>query len=312
LIPHDTSLLTTAASTHPGKRRPNNEDRFHVGTYQLEQDRTYVTLAIVADGIGGHQAGEVAAQLTIDTIVQRLYSYQGGDPLPEIQSAIIEAGRVVSAAAHAQKTRSGMGSTVVVAMVVGSRLYTAHVGDSRIYLLRGGRLQQITTDHTWVQEAIEYDIIAPDEARGHPHAHILRRHIGGDQLPEPDTRMRLKDGESDRQSLANQGTTLRKGDHILLCSDGLTDLVEDMQIYRGLSSYEPQESVEILTQLALDHGGDDNITLVIIAAPHSRAIQKRQRRQPRLLNTMVAIFVMLALIVTGIFAAVWFGLWPWL
>ena len=181
MIPYDKSLLTSAASTHPGKRRPNNEDRYHVGTYQVEGDETVVTLAIVADGIGGHQAGEVAAQLTIDTIIQRLLSYQGGDPQPQIQTAIIEAGRVVSAAAHAKKERSGMGSTVVLTMIVGSKLFTAHVGDSRIYLLRNGRLQQITIDHTWVQEAIEYDIIGADEARGHPHAHILRRHIGGDQ-----------------------------------------------------------------------------------------------------------------------------------
>ena len=312
MIPHETSPLATATSTHPGKRRPNNEDRFHLGTYRLEQDPTVVTLAIVADGIGGHQAGEVAAQLTIDTIAQRLLSYQGGDPLPDIQTAIIEAGRVVSAAANTEDEQSGMGSTVALAMVIGSRLYTAHVGDSRIYLLRGGRLQQITTDHTWVQEAIEYDIIAPDEARGHPHSHILRRHIGGDQLPEPDTRMRLKDGESDRQSLANQGTTLRKDDHILLCSDGLTDLVEDMEIYRGLTAYEPNEGVDFLTRLALDRGGDDNITLVILATPRSRSIRARQRRRRRLLNTLVAILVMLSLIVTGIFAAVWLGLWPWL
>ena len=312
MIPHETSPLATATSTHPGKRRPNNEDRFHLGTYRLEQDQTVVTLAIVADGIGGHQAGEVAAQLTIDTIAQRLLSYQGGDPLPDIQTAIIEAGRVVSAAANTEDEQSGMGSTVALAMVIGSRLYTAHVGDSRIYLLRGGRLQQITTDHTWVQEAIEYDIIAPDEARGHPHSHILRRHIGGDQLPEPDTRMRLKDGESDRQSLANQGTTLRKDDHILLCSDGLTDLVEDMEIYRGLTAYEPNEGVDFLTRLALDRGGDDNITLVILATPRSRSIRARQRRRRRLLNTLVAILVMLSLIVTGIFAAVWLGLWPWL
>lgn len=312
MIPHDTSPLTTATATHPGKRRPNNEDRFHLGTYLLELDQTLVTLAIVADGIGGHQAGEVAAQLTIDTIAQRLLSFQGGDPLLEIQTAIIEAGRVVSAAAHAKEERSGMGSTVALAMVVGSRLYTAHVGDSRIYLLRGGRLQQITTDHTWVQEAIEYDVIAPDEARGHPHSHILRRHIGGDQLPEPDTRMRLKDGESDRQSLANQGTALRKDDHLLLCSDGLTDLVEDMEIYRGLSAYEPQEGVDFLKRLALDRGGDDNITLIILATPRARSIRARQRRRRRKLNTMVAVFVMLALIATGIFVAVWLGLWPWL
>lgn len=283
-----------------------------MGTYQLERDQTIVTLAIVADGIGGHQAGEVAAQLTIDTIIHQLLSYRGGDPLPELQSAIIEAGRVVSAAAHAQEERAGMGSTVALAMVIGSRLYTAHVGDSRIYLLRGGRLQQISTDHTWVQEAVEYDIIAPDEVRGHPHAHILRRHIGGDQLPEPDTRMRLKDGESDRQSLAHQGTALRKNDRILLCSDGLTDMVEDMEIYQGLSGYEPQQGVEFLTQQALERGGDDNITILILAAPHSRPTGARTRRQRRLMNTMVAIFVLLALITIGVFAAMWFGWWPWL
>jgi protein phosphatase len=311
VIPYEKPLLASAAATHPGKRRPNNEDRFHVGTYQLEQDQTVITLAIVADGIGGHQAGEVAAQLTIDTLIQRLLSYQGGDPLPEIQSAIIEAGRVVSAAAHAKKERSGMGSTVVLAMVIGSRLYTAHVGDSRIYLLRGGRLQQISIDHTWVQEAVEYDIIGPDEARGHPHAHILRRHIGGDQLPEPDTRMRLKDGESDKQCLANQGTAMRKDDRLLLCSDGLTDLVEDIEIYRGLTAYDSQEGVDYLTQLALERGGDDNITLIILAAPSSRSIRSITRRRRRLLNTFVAILVMISLIVVGVFGTIWFGLWPW-
>jgi protein phosphatase len=311
VIPYEKPLLASAAATHPGKRRPNNEDRFHVGTYQLEQDQTVITLAIVADGIGGHQAGEVAAQLTIDTLIQRLLSYQGGDPLPEIQSAIIEAGRVVSAAAHAKKERSGMGSTVVLAMVIGSRLYTAHVGDSRIYLLRGGRLQQISIDHTWVQEAVEYDIIGPDEARGHPHAHILRRHIGGDQLPEPDTRMRLKDGESDKQCLANQGTAMRKDDRLLLCSDGLTDLVEDIEIYRGLTAYDSQEGVDYLTQLALERGGDDNITLIILAAPSSRSIRSLTRRRRRLLNTFVAVLVMISLIVVGVFGTIWFGLWPW-
>jgi protein phosphatase len=197
-------------------------------------------------------------------------------------------------------------------MVIGSRLYTAHVGDSRIYLLRGGRLQQISIDHTWVQEAIEYDIIGPDEARGHPHAHILRRHIGGEQLPEPDTRMRLKDGESDRQGLTNQGTSLRKDDRLLLCSDGLTDLVEDREIYRGLTAYEPQEGVEYLTQLALERGGDDNITLIILAAPSSRPIRTRRRHRRRLLKTFVAILVLISLIVVGVFGTIWLGLWPWL
>jgi protein phosphatase len=205
-----------------------------------------------------------------------------------------------------------MGSTVALAMVVGSHLYTAHVGDSRIYLLRSGRLQQITIDHTWVQEAIEYDIIDPDEARGHPHAHILRRHIGGDQLPEPDSRMRLKNGESDKQGLANQGTPLRKDDRLLLCSDGLTDLVEDLEIYRGLTAYDSKDSVDYLTQLALERGGDDNITLIILAAPSSRPMRTRRRRRRRLLNTIVAILVMISLIVIGVFGTIWFGLWPWL
>ncbi len=311
MIPHDKSPLITVALTHAGKRRPNNEDRYHVGTYLLEQDQTPVTLAIVADGIGGHQAGEVAAQLTIDTIVQRLLAFQRGDPMPEIISAMIEAGRVVSTAAHAQEERAGMGSTVALVMVIGSRLYTAHVGDSRIYLLRGGRLQQITTDHTWVQEAVEYDIIAPDEARGHPHAHILRRHIGGDQLPEPDSRMRLKDGESDRQGIANQGTLLRKNDRLLLCSDGLTDLVQDIEIYRALTQHEPNKAVEHLKDLALDRGGDDNITIILLGAPRTRPPGRKQRRRRKLFNLLTATLTLLALIVLGVFIVVWFGLWPW-
>jgi serine/threonine protein phosphatase PrpC len=124
--------------------------------------------------------------------------------------------------------------------------------------------------------------------------------------------MLLKNGESDKQCLANQGTAMRKDDRLLLCSDGLTDLVEDIEIFRGLTAHEPQEGVEYLTQLALERGGDDNITLIILAAPSSRSIRSRRRRRRRLLNTVVAILVMISLIVIGVFGTIWFGLWPWL
>ena len=208
--------MAYAARTHMGNKRHVNEDRYIVMAYHVEENRTPALLTIVADGIGGHKAGDVAAQLTVETITQGVATFQGGDPLPCLQSAIIEAGRVVSTNAAESADLDGMGSTAAVAFIVGPRLYTVTVGDSRIYLLRQGRLRQISIDHTWVQESIDYNIISPEDAKDHPQAHVIRRHIGGKQLPEPDIRMSLEDGENDSRAISNQGMYLKRGSIIAL------------------------------------------------------------------------------------------------
>ncbi len=275
MIPSKHPHLLFAAKTHPGKIRTNNEDRYSVSSYTLE-DGTPVTLAIVADGIGGHQAGEVAAQLTVETVRAELNNFTGGDPVPSINAAILEAGRQVLSASKDSPGQQGMGSTVVLVFIIDDKLYTASVGDSRIYLLYQGRLRQVTIDHTWVQEAMEYGILSPDEVKDHPQAHVLRRHVGGKELPEPDLRLVLHDGENDQDARANQGTIVNPDDQILLCTDGLTDLVTDMEIYQTLNTSHPADAVQSLINLALSRGGDDNITLVILCHPSEQGTIARR------------------------------------
>jgi protein phosphatase len=310
MIPQDELHLTAVASSHTGKRRTQNEDRFAIRSYQLE-DGGSVALVIVADGIGGHQAGEIAAQFTVDSILSSITKLEQGDPTSSIEAAIIEAGRVVSQAALQDTQQEGMGSTVALALIIEDKLYTATVGDSRIYLLRNSRLRQISTDHTWIQEAIEYDILTPEEANGHPQAHVLRRHIGGKELPEPDLRLRLRDGESDESARGNQGTKLNPDDRLLLCTDGLTDMVPDIEIYNALALKPPASALEHLVERALKAGGNDNITVAIVALPREFNIPPKiihRRRWGR--NTSLAVTLLLLVSAAAAFILWWFGIWP--
>lgn len=302
------SHITAVALTHPGETGKNNEDRYSVTTYTVEPDGTPSILGVVSDGIGGHQAGEVAAQLTVDTTVKFLAGSSAHEPVQQLRSAIIEAGRAVSRAAREKPELSGMGSTVAVIWIIGDRLYTASVGDSRIYMLREGVLRQISIDHTWIQEALDHDIISPEEVKEHPNVHVLRRHIGGAQDPAVDTRLRLSAEETDERSEANQGLTLKPGDLIMACSDGLTDLVKHNEILLALSTKSAKEAAAQLVKLARERGGFDNITVLLLAVPE---ITRRRRRSRQLLPVLFALAGMLGLIGLALAAAWWFGLLPW-
>jgi serine/threonine protein phosphatase PrpC len=311
LIKTNKPHLVVEAQSHPGEVRANNEDRYTVSSYRLEKETTPALLSIVADGIGGHRAGEVAAQMTVDTIAQKMAAYGGDDPVSQLREAVVEASSVVSRKAQEEGDFQGMGSTVAVAWIIGQKLYTASVGDSRIYLHRQGTLRQISIDHTWVQEAIDYDIITPDQARGHPQAHILRRHIGGPQIALPDMRLRLADDEDFSQSEANQGAHLESGDQVMLCTDGLTDLVEDHEILAALSSYAPEDAVSSLIDLARTRGGHDNITVVLLTVPEPSRQGKKARLPRWTLTTLVGIVVIACLAMLALAAAWWYGYWPW-
>jgi protein phosphatase len=303
--------LVVAALSHPGETGKNNEDRYSVTAYQLESEGTPALLAVVADGIGGHLAGEVAADLTTETIVKSLAASSGLEPIPQLRSAVKEAARAVSRAAQETPDYGGMGSTVAVAWIIGARLYVASIGDSRIYLIRRGRLRQITTDHTWVYEAIRHNIISPEEAQGHPNAHVLLRHIGGDQIPEPDMRFRLSPNDSDSRAIANQGFRLRSGDKLLLCSDGLTDLVEDSEIREALLGHPPDEAVSHLVDLARSRGGYDNITAVLLAVPTRPKAESRRARIRLLRAGGLGAVGLIVVIVSALAAVWWMGGWPW-
>jgi len=294
-----------SGQSHPGETGKNNEDAFSISSYVLEGGNVPSLLAVVADGIGGHQAGEVAASLAIETFVQRVAASSGRDPLKVLRAAVVEASHAIQRAASNSPDQEGMGSTIAVAWEIGGKLYTVSVGDSRIYLLRGAALRRLTTDHTWVQEALDHGIITPEEVHNHPHAHVLRRHLGGVQDPQPDFRLRLRADESDSRSTANQGLALRAGDRFLICSDGLTDLVTDTEIQTILGAQPLAAATQTFIDLARARGGHDNITVICALVPPTRM------QRPVLLGLLLTVLLMLVLVAAGLLSLWWFGLWPW-
>ncbi len=309
MIKSETSHLASAGLSHPGERRKNNEDRYFLSSYRLEEGNTSSLLAIVADGIGGHRAGEIAAQITVETIVEKVTSGAGSNPVVELQEAVLEANQAVTHASQ-EPERLGMGSTLTVAWIIGPRLYITSVGDSRIYLLRRGKLRQITIDHTWVQEAIDHQIITPEEASRHPKAHVLRRYIGSREAIQPDMRLRLSPKEKTAASEANQGLTLHPKDQILLCTDGLTDVVQDQEIQSILEDHTPEKAVEKLVSLARERGGPDNITVVALAVP-SGAWKLRSLRARWIAITLGAAIALTCITLLTL-AVLWrIGFWPW-
>ena len=270
MIPAERAHLNVAAVSHPGMSGKNNEDRYSISAFSNPQDSSQPNLlAIIADGIGGHRAGEIAAEIAIETISQNIAASDASQPTRTLQAAIQEASQAIYQQAQSDTNQLGMGSTCACCWIIGNRLYTATVGDSRIYLVRNGAIQQISTDHTWVQEAIDQGDIDPGQARNHPNAHVIRRYLGSRQPVIPDLRLKLNTLDNDQQAEANQGFTLQPEDLLLLCSDGLTDLVEDQEILSYLKNRPMETALEQLVAVSNQRGGHDNITIIGLQIPDS-------------------------------------------
>ena len=263
-----------AQCTHPGLSGKTNEDRLALAAFHNASGQP-VLFIVVSDGIGGHRAGEVAAELTVQCITDEVTRGSGASPLQIMEYAIHSASQAIAERSASHADQAGMGSTCACAWVEGDRLYTSHVGDSRIYLVREGRIQRLTIDHSWVQEAIERGFLTPEQALEHPNAHVLRRHLGAAVLPKVDTRLRLTDTESNEESRMNQGLQLGRKDIVLLCTDGLTDMVRDDEILRLITrSHSLRSAAKDLVECANEHGGRDNITVALIGAPQAtRAVR---------------------------------------
>lgn len=261
--------LNVEAQSHAGMSGKNNEDRYAIASFVLSPgDKTPVLFAVLADGIGGHKAGEVAAELAVNHIMETVAKSDGHQMRRTIENAVADASNAIAARASSSDDFKGMGSTCATAWIIGDKLYTGSVGDSRIYLMREGRIQQLTVDHTWVQEAIEKGILTPEAAREHPNVHVIRRYLGSPVPPEPDFRLRMFNDESDEHAETNQGMQILPNDIVLLCSDGLTDLVWDDEILEIVRSKPNlKEAARALTEVANSRGGHDNITIVLIAVP---------------------------------------------
>jgi len=293
--------LNIEAHTHQGMTGKNNEDRYGVASFRVsEKDRTPVVFAVLADGIGGHKGGEVAAELAVNHIMQSVAKGDGKFSKDYIEQAVNEASSAIASHSSTNENLKGMGATCVIAWIIDNKLYTAYVGDSRIYLMRGGRIQQLTIDHSWVQEAMDKGILTPELARDHPNVHVIRRYLGSPVPPEPDFRLTLFDGEGEQHVEDNQGTKLQPNDVVLLCSDGLTDLVwndEILEIVRSKQNL--KEASHALVDLANQRGGHDNTTVVLIGIPADykprEATQKKKEADwlPWAIGGIVAFFIIL-------------------
>jgi protein phosphatase len=294
MIRTERAHLNVAARTHPGMTGKQNEDRFAVTAYQVGPSNPTPSLfAVVADGIGGHKAGELAAELAVNVISHTVAQSDAFEPLNTLQVAIQAASQRIAAQARDNTQHLGMGTTCACTWIVGQRLYTASVGDSRIYLLRGKTIRQLTTDHTWIQEAIDKGILKAEQARDHPNVHIIRRYLGSAKPPEPDLRLRTRRGESDTEAEANQGFLLHPGDRLLLCSDGLTDEISNEEIRAAASTPDLEFGAESLVELANSRGGHDNITVVLIEVP-GKPRKKRRGLWPWILAALAGLIFLLA------------------
>ena len=246
--------VTVRASTDIGKVRDHNEDDY-VALGGKESPPGVDALLVVADGMGGHAAGEVASKMTVEGIVQSLNDQGKESSKLEGNAFGVFLGKVLEDVnqdvwqAAQEDDKRGMGTTCTLAAIRGDQLFLAHIGDSRAYLLRDGELHQISKDHSWVEDAVDQGVITREEARTPPNRNVITRAIGLEQQPQIDT----------------SAMALADGDLLLLCSDGLNSMIPDEDIHRILAGSGQEEVCQALIDAANDQGGHDNTTVVIAA-----------------------------------------------
>lgn len=239
--------LVVAGRSDVGRLRDSNEDAWFVGRRVL----------VVADGLGGHAAGEVASQLAVEQLaaLDERADSSWADAVDSaraaLRDAVVAGNRAIREAAAADPARAGMGTTVTAAVVVDAQLCLAHVGDSRAYLLREGTLRQLTEDHSHVAELIRAGQITPAQARTHPYRAVITRALGLEDDVAVDTPAPV---------------ALAPGDVVLLCSDGLTEPLTDEEIAEVLAGADdPDRACGALVDAANAAGGPDNVTVVVAA-----------------------------------------------
>jgi protein phosphatase len=238
--------LTVAARTDVGMIRAGNEDSLYAHA-TLERG-----LFIVADGMGGHAAGEVASEMAVQIVSRELFSLSDlhGQAVRErVAESLRTANRAIYDRTITESDKQGMGTTASVLIMAGARYLIGQVGDSRVYLLRDGALKQLTKDHSYVQEQVDAGFLTPEQARYHPYSNVITRCVGASESVEPDTYA----GE------------LRAGDVFLVASDGLTGMVDDRRLQQLLLSRAgPGRVVDALIAEANGRGGLDNITAIVV------------------------------------------------
>ena len=236
--------ITCAGNTDVGVVRAGNEDSFLLDCAQ--------GLFIVADGMGGHAAGEVASEMAVKIVSRELGSLRGlpdGEAAARMRSAIRKANGAIFERTIAEHEKRGMGTTATVMVLFSRRYLIGQVGDSRAYLLRNGELLQLTKDHSYVQEQVDAGLLTPEQARTHPYSNVITRCVGANEDVAPDVYF----------------GNLEEKDLVLLASDGLTGMLEDDQLAKILTTEDsPERAVNRMIADANRRGGLDNITAIVI------------------------------------------------
>lgn len=234
--------LHVGSATDVGRRRDHNED--DLVTFVAADGSTVL---VVADGMGGHKAGEVASALAV-TVIRRELARPGDDPTGALRAAIERANLEVFREAERDPEKAGMGTTVVAAVVVGDRAYFANAGDSPAYLVRDGAAEQVTHDHGLVAEQVAAGLISEEDAEHHPFRHMLTRCLGVEREVEVETYPPCE---------------LRPGDVLVLASDGLTEHVKRHEVAALTTASDPNDVARGLIDVANQRGGHDNTTVVV-------------------------------------------------
>ena len=267
--------VTIAAATDTGKVRSHNEDAYQALGGEKSPPGVDAVL-LVADGMGGHAAGEVASGMTVAGVIELLASEEQesaqlnepdygvflGGVLQRVNRNVLEAAQ--------DPRRKGMGTTCTLAVIKKGKVFLAHIGDSRAYLLRDGTLHQVTTDHSWVEEAVSQGLLSREQARVHPDRNVITRAIGIKSQAEID----------------NKIIALEDGDLLLLCSDGLTSMVPDEEIKEILRTRDLGHTCKALIDAANNYGGHDNTTVVVAAVGAHKKRPAQTRTNATVQKTM--------------------------
>ena len=258
---------TFGSRTDVGCVREHNEDSLVVAP----------PLYVVCDGMGGHAAGEVASEIAVNVIADRAPATPDAAALGQ---AVEEANLAIIQAAREGVGRAGMGCTCTAAMLENERLIVAQVGDSRAYLLHGGTLQQITRDHSLMADFIEAGQITPEEARVHPQRSVITRALGSDPRTQPDL----------------FEINVNTGDRLLICSDGLTSMIEDYEIEDILNrTPDPQIAASKLVNAAIAAGGHDNVTVIVVNVTGFAEVRRRKVARKTKITAAVIIALLVAI-----------------
>ena len=237
--------------TDVGCHRENNEDRFQYWEPAGDEDFARKgRLAIIADGMGGHEGGQEASRIAVQTI-ERIYADgDSHDPQLLLIEGIQAAHQRILQYANEHPGLSGMGTTCTAIALLGARLFYVHIGDSRLYLMRSKKISRITRDHSYVNRLVETGLISPEEAENHPHRNVLTAALGAGAEIAPE--------------YPPSPLMLASDDVLVLCTDGLWGLVTSEEIQIAVSENRPQAACDGLVRLAKEHGGPDNITLMVL------------------------------------------------